>query len=483
LASAFPVTVPQGGAGFRLVVVSHRGPGGSGGVASGLDAALRLIGGCWIASDGASRPYAVRRLPLSPAELDAYYRGYSNGGLWPLCHTLVERASFRSQQWECYRAVNARFAGAAAEAAAPGAAVWVHDYQLALVPGMLRALRPDLRIGFFWHIPWPAPDVWRLCPQGGAILAGLLGADFVGMHTEGYADAFRAVAGGQAPVRVLPMGVDFEGIAAVAGSPATSRRVRRLRSVLRLQGQTVLLGVDRCDYTKGIPQRLAAVAALFRQWPEYRGRVTFVQVASPTRTGIRAYERLRRHVRAQAAALNRELGRPGWTPVRLLTRTLRFPQILALYRLAAAAVVTPLVDGMNLVAKEFCAARVDEGGCLVLSRTAGAATQLSGAIFANPLYPDGLAAAMRAAISLPEPERHARMRALRAEVARHDIVAWLRGNLAGLGIDLPGLGAVRPKPAAAVADRWEASAPVAPPVRRTVPARARHLRRRMRELP
>ncbi len=468
----------------RLVIVSHRGPGGGGGVASGLDAVLRRVGGCWVASDGAPRPYAVHRIALSPAEAEDYYRGYANGGLWPLCHSLVERATFRSHQWEAYRRVNQRFAETAAAAAAPGAAVWVHDYQLALVPALLRELRPDLRIGFFWHIPWPGPAIWRLCPQGGALLAGIAGADVVGMHTESYVQAFRAVAEPSVDVRALPMGVDFQGIAALAQSPATVRRMRRLHAILRLNGQALLLGVDRCDYTKGIPQRFSALAALLRQWPEYRGRLTFVQVASPTRAGIRSYERLRRLVRAQALALNREFGRPGWRPVRLLNRRLSFPQLVALYRLAAAAVVTPLVDGMNLVAKEFCAARVDEVGSLVLSRSAGAAAQLDGAIFANPLHPDGLAAAMRAAITLPEAEQFVRMHALRAEVARHDIFSWLRENLTALGIDLDEMAMSRGRLAPALADRWEPAAGLASlPLRRAAPSGAHRLRHPAHDVP
>ncbi len=468
----------------RLVIVSHRGPGGGGGVAAGLDAVLRRIGGCWIASDGAPRPYAVHRVALSAAEAEDYYRGYANAGLWPLCHSLVERATFRSQQWEAYRRVNERFATAAAATAAPGGAVWVHDYQLALVPAMLRELRPDLRIGFFWHIPWPGPAIWRLCPQGGALVAGISGADVIGMHTDAYVQAFRAVAGTSPDVRSLPMGVDYQGIATLAGSPATARRMRRLRAVMCLNGQALLLGVDRCDYTKGIPQRFSALAALLRQWPEYRGRLTFVQVASPTRAGIRSYDRLRRLVRAQAVALNREFGRPGWRPVRLLSRRLSFPQLVAFYRLASAAVVTPLVDGMNLVAKEFCAARVDEGGCLVLSRSAGAATQLEGALFANPLHPDGLAAAMRAAIALPESEQFARMHTLRAEVARHDIFAWLRSNLSAIGVDLDEMAVNRAKLAPALGDRWEPAAGLASlPLRRAVPSGAHRLRHPMREVP
>ncbi|HVB09270.1 MAG TPA: trehalose-6-phosphate synthase [Bacillota bacterium] len=466
----------------RLVIVSHRGPGGGGGVASGLDAVLRRTAGCWIASDGVPRPYPLRRIELSPAESEGYYRGYANGGLWPLCHTLVERASFRGEQWECYRRVNARFAEAAAEAAAPGAAVWVHDYQLALVPAMLRERRPDLRIGFFWHIPWPSPGIWRLCPQDGAILSGILGADVIGMHTEAYVTAFRAVAGPMAPARSLPMGVDFEGIATAAMQAPMERRMRRMAKTLRVADQTVLLGVDRCDYTKGIPQRLSAVTALFRQSPEYRGRVTFVQVASPTRAGIRSYERLRRLIRAQAVAINREFSRPGWSPVRLLTRRLDFPQILALYRLAAAAVVTPLVDGMNLVAKEFCAARVDDQGCLVLSRTAGAATQLATAVFANPLYPDGLASAMRTAIAMAPDEQRLRMRGLREEVRRHDIYGWLQANLGALGIEVEGLG--RAPLRTALADRWEPAAGLqALPVRRTVPGPGHRVRHALPELP
>jgi trehalose-6-phosphate synthase len=422
---------------WPLVVVSHRGPGGDGGVAAGLDPLLRRTRGCWVASDGARRPYPVVRVPLSAAELDGYYRGYANEGLWPLCHGLVERALFRTGDWEVYRAVNERFARAAAQVAAPGGAVWVHDYQLALVPAMLRALRPDVRIGFFWHIPWPAEPIWRLCPQADAIVAGIAAADLVGLHTPDYAAAFRALVPPVVQVRALPMGVDFAGIAALAGQAATERRMRRLALALGLPGQRLILGVDRCDYTKGIPHRLAAVEAFFRRWPEYRGRVSVVQVASPTRVGMPAYDRLRRLVRRQVAALNRELGDGDWRPVHLIGRRLRLPQLVALYRLADVALVTPLYDGMNLVAKEFVAARVDGDGVLVLSRTAGAAVQLREALAVNPLDPDGIAATLHQALAMAPAERQRRMAALRAEVERHDVQAWLAANLAAIGVQLP----------------------------------------------
>lgn len=407
--------------GASLVVASHRGPGGPGGVAAALQPLVAAAGGTWIAADGCAGPWRLVRVPLSPEEEAGYYRGYANGGLWPLMHGFVERAEFRDEHWRLYVGVNARFARLAADVAPPAAIVWVHDYQLALVPRMLRHLRPDVRIGLFWHIPWPAPEIFGLCPHGSAILDGMGGADLIGFHAAAYARNFRLAfrsSRREARVGVFPLGVDFHRLNQLAQSPATERRMRRLSRLWGLEGKVLAVGVDRLDYTKGILQRLNALRLFLERYPAWRGRLLFVQVAPPTRTEIPAYRDLQEAVRKAAAPLEEQ------GVLRLIARRLRTEVLVALYRLADMVLVSSLADGMNLVAKEFVASRVDGDGVLILSRGAGAAAEMQEALLVSPLHPDGLVEAMRQAVEMPPRERRRRMAALRARVAAHDAFRW-----------------------------------------------------------
>jgi trehalose-6-phosphate synthase len=420
-----------------LVIVSHRGPGGPGGVAPVLDAVVAHRGGVWIAADGEARPYLVVRVPLTREEESGYYLGYAVGGLWPLLHGFADRAEFRDRDWRQYVRVNARFARAAAECAAPGATVWVHDVQLALVPGLLRRLRPDVRVGLFWHVPWPAPEVFRLCPQAGILLTAMAEAHLVGFHTASYARNFRACRDGArdrrpaAPGRrgsaagprghrvgVFPLGVDFAAISRVAASPGTARRMRRLARLLGVERRIVGLGAERLDYTKGILQRLAALRLLRDRDPALARRLVYIQVAVPSRTEVPAYRRLAEDVRREALPLVRA------GMLRLIHRRLDFDTLVALYRMADFALVSPLCDGMNLVAKEYVASRTDGDGVLILSQGAGAAEELRDALLVSPLHTDGMADAIRQALTMPAEERRRRMARLRRRVATRDVRRW-----------------------------------------------------------
>jgi trehalose-6-phosphate synthase len=387
-------------------------------------------------------PYHLHRVPLSPREVAGYYAGYANQGLWPLSHLLVERARFRQDDWEQYRRVNRRFAETAASRAPRRARVFSHDYHLALFPAWVRKLRPDVEVIHFWHIPWPPWRVLRLCPQWETLVTGLLGADVLGFQTEADRAAFfeavgeldGAVLGPGDWIRwegralragVFPVPVDGAGIADAVGDPRMTQRIRRLRRRLAPDGQQVVVSVDRADYTKGILTRLNAVETFFARDPERLGRVTFVQVVSPTRLMVPEYRELFAHIVAESARLNVRFGRAGWRPLVTVARSVDRLRVLALLAAADVALVTSLYDGMNLVAKEFVASRVADDGVLVLSQSAGAAEGLTGAMMVSPLDPDGMADMLAAALAMPDAERRRRMRALRKAVLGYGTREWL----------------------------------------------------------
>ena len=393
--------------GARLIVAANRspfrrrlGPGGvevwerpAGGVTAALDPLLRQTGGLWVAAESGdpetlhvppeAPSYDVSVLGVPEAVYRDYYTGYANSGLWPLCHNLVERAHFRSNEWLAYRQVNRQFAARIAAAARPHDLVWVHDYQLALVPGYLRQFGYKGPVAHFWHIPWPPTVVLRLVPERKLLLQGLLEADWLGFQTEESVDAFASAARRELGVRSqrggsgvtllhqgrathlasVPISIDVGHVEEVAASPETDELVIRLRRRWPLGPDSVLLlGVDRLDYTKGIPERLDGFERLLSRYPSLRRKVHFLQIAVPTRTEIPDYRRLAATVRRRAAEINRRFGEVGWRPVRLVEHNLRLEQLVALYRLADVAVVSSLYDGLNLVAKEYVAARLDGGG-------------------------------------------------------------------------------------------------------------------------
>ncbi len=462
-----------GRSGGGLVVVSNREPwlheradDGTivarptpGGVSVALDALMRERGGVWIAHGGGSADrdvvdaqdsvlvppeapaYRLKRLWLTDAQVEGYYAGFSNSALWPLCHQAHVRPVFRAEDWDTYRQVNTLFADAVAQEAPPESSVFLNDYHLALVARGLRRRRPQLRTALFWHIPWPDVDRLRICPWRRDILEGLLSNDLLAFQvrrdTRNFLSAVLEELG--APVtgntvfwdghatRVvsIPIGADFERIVTTLAEESTPERMRTLATDLRLEGRIVGVGVDRLDYTKGIPERMAAIGRLLRQDPTLANRFAFVQIGVPSREDVPAYAAISAEIDALVARINAEFGRgPGDGPIRYLKQTFRLPDLVALYRLADFCIVSSLHDGMNLVAKEFVAARDDLDGVLILSELAGAAQELPEALIINPYDERGFTAAIARAIEMPVWERHRRMRALRRQVAGRDVLAW-----------------------------------------------------------
>ena len=467
-----------------LVVVSNREPylhteaaGGlvvanaaTGGVAIALDALMRERGGVWIAHGAGSADrrvvdvtdhvrvppespsYTLRRLWLEEPTFSAYYGGFANEGLWPLCHVVDVRPKFRGEDWAAYQDINGRFAAAVhAELGTSTAPVFIQDYHLALVAPALRAVRADARTALFWHIPWPYPDRLRICPWRRELLAGLLGNDLIAFQLERDRDNFlRAVeeelqaevetessrvhfAGRSTTVVAVPIGVDYDRIQAMAADPALPAEQHRLTTLLDLRAPILGLGVDRLDYTKGIPERLAAIDALMTRRPELRGKVTFVQIGVPSRSELESYAAIEAEIGQAVADINaRHALRGGPAVVSYHKTALTTASLVALYRLAQFCIVSSLHDGMNLVAKEFVAARDDEDGVLVLSALAGAAQELHDALIINPYDADGFADALARAIDMPREERRARMIAQRRIVAGRNVFGWASDILEGL---------------------------------------------------
>jgi trehalose 6-phosphate synthase/phosphatase len=474
----------------RLLIVSNRlpvtvrpGPSGpvversTGGLATGMSGPHERMGGLWIGWPGdvgglgpAERAEVDRQLEdlrlvpvaLSAEEIARYYEGYSNAVLWPLFHYSVARLPLEVRDFETYEAVNARFADAVAARAQPGDLVWVHDYQLMLLPQMLRERLPDARIGFFLHIPFPSSEIFRLLPHRVRILEGLLGADLLGFHTATFVRHFASsvlrlvglttevdrIQRGDREVRlgVFPMGIDAASFERSARSADVLARV----TAHRARGEKLLLGVDRLDYTKGISRRLLAFERLLHAHPELRERVRLVQVAVPSRENVGAYRELREEVDALVGRIHGEFATPSWSPVHYLYRGLPPDEIVALYRAADAVLVTPLRDGMNLVAKEFVASRPDGDGVLVLSEFAGAAAELAEAIHVNPYDVEATAEALHRALHMPADERRTRMEGLRRRVVTHDVHWWARAFVARLERSAPPASAAVPSPRAAV---------------------------------
>jgi trehalose 6-phosphate synthase/phosphatase len=385
---------------------------------------------------------------LSASEVSRYYDGFSNGVLWPVFHYLIGRVrSDATADWNAYRIANERFATAIGDAWEPGDAIWVHDYHLMLVPGLLRRRHPGAVIGFFLHIPFPAADVFRILPTREAILRGLLGADVVGFHTAEYAHHFRYAAtqllgaedhgdeltfeDRRIRVGAYPIGIDVDHFEALAAQPSVAEQTARWRD--SLHGRRIVLGVDRLDYTKGIPQRLLSVERLFERWPSWRERLTFVQLAVPTREKAEEYASYRRDVHELIGRINGRFGTPGWTPIHFVHRSVNQAELVATYRAADVMLVTPLRDGMNLVAKEYCACRTDDTGVLVLSELAGASAELREALLVNPYDVDHTAAAIRRGLEMSDVEQRARMAALRATVRAGDVHVWADRFVGDLG--------------------------------------------------
>ncbi|MDA8205873.1 MAG: trehalose-6-phosphate synthase [Thermaerobacter sp.] len=432
----------------------------AGGVVSALDPLLRELGGDWIAwgsgsadrltAPGGVRPvplsdpkYRLHRIYLNPEEIQGFYTRYANQGLWPLSHLLIERARFSRRAWTIYRNVNLKFARRVARESPASALIFSHDYQLALLPSQIRQLRPDLAIAHFWHIPWPVFTVLRLCPQYQEILRGLLGADVLGFQTDDDVEAFltsversfrhvsvdrqRRQVHWQSrviEVRAFPISVDINALESIVRSPRITRWSRGIRRHLVHDGQQLGVSVDRADYTKGIIPRLEALREFFRRYPHRRGQVVFLQVVVPTRSEVSAYRALFRHVEQETRRINQDFGNNDWQPVLSVRRSIDRKRLMGIFRAADFALVSSLFDGMNLVAKEFVSAQVDQRGVLLLSETAGASHELEEALAINPWDPEGFAASLEQALSLSPEDRRVRMQAMQDHLHQHTLYDW-----------------------------------------------------------
>ena len=454
----------------RLLIVANRLPvsvtlrdgeveveRSAGGLATGLLRPHEQSGGLWIGWAGASgeltaeqqasldEKLAAQRLvpvPLTQDQVTRYYEGYANGVLWPLFHYLLDQMPLHVPDWDAYVEANEHFARATAAHYQPGDLVWVHDYQLLLVPALLRRLLPEARIGFFLHIPFPSEELFRTLPSRARLLEGMLGADLIGFHTPTYLRHFATsltdilghtvdidrvqLPGREVRLGVFPMGIDAASFRELAEDPAVEAEAQALRGDGSVR---ILVGVDRLDYTKGIPRRLLAYERMLEQHPELRGKVRLVQVAVPSRTGVEAYQEFRTLVDGLVGRINGAFGTPRWVPVHYIFRSISPSDLVALYRAADVMVVTPLRDGMNLVAKEFVASRTDGDGVLVLSEFAGASWELAEALQVNPYDSDGTAEVFYRALTMEPEERRARMAPLRTRVETFDVHRWVASFL------------------------------------------------------
>ena len=417
---------------------------------------LKATGGIWVGwtgdPDDAPAPFEVDGVDLHPVaisaeEVELYYEGFSNDGLWPLYHDALRESTYDVRQWDAYRDVNERFAATIADVAPEGALVWIHDYQLQLVPAMLRSRRADLTIGFFLHIPFPPPELFLRLPWRAEIVRGLLGCDLLGFQRPMGATNFSACAHQlldadvhddivenqthRTRVGVFPISIDVDEIEEMAAGRATRQRTSQIRTRLG-DPEVVLLGVDRLDYTKGIGLRLRAFAALLESGELEPGRHVMVQVATPTREAVEHYQDERHEVERLVGEINGRFSHIGLPVLHYLYQSLPFDQLIALYRAGDVMLVTPFRDGMNLVAKEYAAAHIDGDGVLVLSEFAGAADELTDAVLVNPHDDVALREAIVRAVEMHRHERRERMAGLRQRVRKSDLRGWADRFLAEL---------------------------------------------------
>ena len=462
---------------YRLIVVSNRQPYAfrindadgqllgempPGGLTAAIDPLMRACGGAWIAQSGgpgdqlAMDPdgripvplddpaYNLRLLTLTDAENDGYYYGFANEGLWPLCHIAYTEPIFVTQHYETYKAVNRKFANLVAqETAGQPAIILVQDYHLALLPRYIRQVCPDAIIGQFWHIPWPSPDILRICPWQEEILDGMLGNDLLGFHLSSDCDKFLASVqhslnaqvdtqfslvdyrSDLTLVRPFPISIDFDRLDHEARSPEVQSEMSRLSAEFGLDDGRILgLGIDRQDYTKGIPHRLRAVERCLEKWPDYRGRLIFLQAGAASRTNIGSYMQLTEDIKDTVQRINARFGTDDWQPIAYWPTSLPSATFSALRRLASFCAESSLHDGMNLVAKEYVASRVNDDGVLILSAFAGAAQELSSSLIINPYATEQFADAIHQALTMSDDEQRLRMRHMRSIVRENNIYNW-----------------------------------------------------------
>ncbi len=432
------------------------------GMVSALEPIMRASGGIWIAHGNSSADrrtvdargyvgvppenpsYTLRRLWLTKEQEDGYYNGLANDGLWPLCHMVFTQPVFNPRHWEYYRQVNELFAQAVLEEAGGDPAfVFIQDFHFSLLPRLLKADNPsNLIVAQFWHIPWPNAEVFQTFPWKEELLDGLLGNDLLGFHLrfhcqnflatvdrtlEAKADyeRFEVTRGGKVTVvRPFPISIDFDEHEVISRSQAVEQEMERWRQQLGLSGEAVGVGIDRLDYTKGIPERLRALDHFLEKYPAYREHLVFVQIGVPSRMHVAKYKLLSDQIDSLVEEINWKWSTDSWRPIVLLKRQHSPVEMMALHRLANFCMVSSLDDGMNLVAKEYVASRFDEDGMLVLSRFTGAARELNSALLVNPYALDEVAEAIHQALEMPPEERHKRMQRMRTAVAENNIYRW-----------------------------------------------------------
>lgn len=460
---------------YLFVVVSNRQPylniqkkgkieyiRGAGGVITALDPVMQASGGIWVAhgsgeadskvtdKDGKIRvppenpSYILKRVWLTKEEENGYYFGYSNDSIWPLCHLAFQRPAFRHEDWLYYKQVNEKFANAVInEIGGKKAFVWVQDYHLCLLPKYLKEMAGNqLIIAHFWHIPWPSYEIFRICPQKRQLLEGLLANDLLGFHMRCHCDnfleavdreletkidreRFSVIKGGhETIIRPYPISVDFEGISNASKTEQVVQAQRSLMEEFHLEGQSIILGVDRIDYTKGIPERILAVERLLEKHPALKEKVTLLQVGEISRLHIPRYKALNDEINSLVEQVNWIHSTGPWKLVILVRRHLNFQELLALYRSCRICLVSSLHDGMNLVAKEFVSSRTDNAGSLVLSQFTGAARELDGAVLVNPYDRENISDGIWEALNLGQEEQQKRMAKMRETVSTNNIYRW-----------------------------------------------------------
>ena len=459
---------------YQLIVVSNRQPyvheivegelsytSTAGGLVTAIDPLMQECGGTWVAFGGGKGDhfavdknnriqvppddpsYTLRLVWLTEQEEQGYYAGFSNEGLWPLCHNTFIEPTFQTSDWETYKAVNNVFAKQVLdEIDGRPAVVFTQDYHLALLPRLLREVDPDVITAQFWHIPWPTYDIYRICPWGDELIDGLLGNDLLGFHIGDHCDNFMEAAarslGSQVHgeynlvyqrkeptlVRPFPISVDFEQINLDSQSPEVTDEVDRLLEEFDLDGKIVGLGIDRIDYTKGIPHRIRAIGRFFEKYPEYIGKVVFVQAGVMSRANIHAYQQLSGQIDHELENVNGRFSTDDWQPVLYLPDDLPPVTLAAFRRIARFCVVSSLHDGMNLVAKEYVASCFDEDGVLILSPFTGAAHELTDSLIVNPYATEEFAEAIYDAVEMPLSERQERMEKMRRVVEENNIYMW-----------------------------------------------------------
>jgi len=434
-----------------------------GGLATGLSAVHSKMNSIWIGWPGVSLEeiswsdkrrieeiLAVRNLYpvfLTKQDMENYYYGFCNRIIWPLFHYFPEKVHYEAKYWETYVHVNKIFAEAVIHIYRPGDIIWIHDYHLMLLPEMLRKeLGDEVPIGFFLHIPFPSSEVFRLLPWRKEILYGVLGADLIGFHTYDYVRHFLSsirrllgfehilgkvsVNGRMVKVDAFPMGIDYEHFLKILNSSKVEEKSKSIEKIFK--GLRIILSVDRLDYSKGIIQRLKAYRLFLEKYPEYTGKVILMLIVSPSRVGIEEYAELKRQIDEIVGEINGKFSTLGWSPITYIYRFISLEELLALYRIAEVALITPLRDGMNLISKEYIASKIDSTGVLILSEGAGASSELVEAIIVNPNNIEEVANAIKTALEMPKDERIRRLRSMQSRIKRYDIHRWIRDFLESL---------------------------------------------------